>query len=104
VGREQEFLVTGTKRRVSLTTFNMHDAVFDGLYAVQFYQESPGVAEFRYLPGPAFDRSRIPVIEAAIRTKLGDDFQVELREVSEVERTDRGKHRWLVSRINSDGR
>lgn len=104
VGREQEFLVTGTKRRVSLTTFNMHDAVFDGLYAVQFYQESPGVAEFRYLPGPAFDRSRLPVIEAAIRTKLGDDFQVELREVSEVERTDRGKHRWLVSRINSDGR
>lgn len=101
VGREQEFLISGTQRRISLTAFNMHDASFDGLYAVQFYQEQPGLAEFRYLPGPQFDRSRLPKIEAAIRHKLGDDFQVQLREVEEVERTDRGKHRWLVSRISA---
>jgi phenylacetate-CoA ligase len=99
VGREHEFLISGTHRRISLTAFNMHDASFDGLYAVQFYQEEPGIAEFRYLPGPQFDRSRLPKLEAAIRHKLGDDFQVELREVREVERSDRGKHRWLVSRI-----
>jgi len=98
-GREQEFLVTGTNRKVSLTTFNMHDAVFDGLYAVQFYQEQPGQAQFRYKPGPTFDRSRLPAMAAAIQAKLGDDFEVELQEVSEVERTDRGKHRWLISRI-----
>jgi len=99
VGREQEFLVTGTNRKVALTTFNMHDAVFDGLYAVQFFQDRPGFAEFRYLPGPQFDRSRLPQITSAISAKLGDDLQVELREVSEVERTERGKHRWLVSRL-----
>ena len=79
----------------------MHDASFDGLYAVQFYQEKPGIAQFRYLPRPQFDRSRLPKIEAAIRKRLGDDFEVELREVAEVERTDRGKHRWLVSRIQA---
>jgi phenylacetate-CoA ligase len=101
-GREQEFLLSGTHRRVSLTTFNMHDASFDGLYAVQFYQEQPGIAEFRYLPGPSFDRSRLSKISAAIQHKLGDDFQVELREVREVERSDRGKHRWLVSRIPAE--
>jgi phenylacetate-CoA ligase len=100
-GREHEFLVSGTKRRISLTTFNMHDAIFDGLYAVQFFQERPGTAEFRFVPGPQFDRSRLPKIEAAILRKLGDDFRVELRQVSEVERTDRGKHRWLVSRIQT---
>ena len=77
----------------------MHDASFDGLYAVQFYQEQPGFAEFRYIPGPQFDRSRLPRIEQAIRAKLGDDFEVKLREVAELERTERGKHRWLVSRI-----
>ena len=101
VGREQEFLISGTHRRISLTAFNMHDASFEGLYAVQFYQEKPGLAEFRYLPGPQFDRARLPKIETAIRRKLGDDFEVELREVGEVERTDRGKHRWLVSRIQA---
>jgi phenylacetate-CoA ligase len=98
-GREQEFLVSGTGRRISLTAFNMHDAIFDGLYAVQFYQEEPGRAEFRYVAGSQFDRARLPQIEAGIRRKLGDDFQIELRQINEVEKTARGKHRWLVSKL-----
>lgn len=98
-GREQEFLVSGQGRRISLTAFNMHDAVFDDLYAVQFVQDSQGRAEFHYVPGPRFDRARVPRIEAAIRRKLGDDFTITLREVAEVEKTARGKHRWLVSRL-----
>ena len=99
-GREQEFLVSATGRRISLTAFNMHDSVFDDLYAVQFYQAKPGRAEFRYMPGPHFQASRLPQIEAGIRRKLGDDFQVELRAVTQVEKTARGKHRWLVSALS----
>ena len=99
VGREQEFLISASGRRISLTAFNLHDAVFDGLYAVQFYQEECGKAEFRYVAGPDFHRSRLPQIETGIRRKLGEDFQVVLREVKETEKTARGKHRWLVSRL-----
>jgi phenylacetate-CoA ligase len=98
-GREQEFLVSATGRRISLTAFNMHDAIFDDLYAVQFYQEAPGRAEFRYVPGPQFHPSRLAAIEKGIRRKLGDDFDFVLREVKETEKTARGKHRWLVSRL-----
>ncbi len=99
VGREHEFLVSATGRRVSLTAFNMHDAIFDDLYAVQFFQGEPGRAEFRYVPAPQFHTSRLADIEAGIRRKLGDDFQIAFREVSETEKTARGKHRWLVSRL-----
>ncbi len=99
-GREQEFLVSAMGRRISLTAFNMHDAAFNDLYAVQFYQEAPGQAEFRYVPGPHFHTSRLAGIEAAIRRKLGDDFEIHVREVQETERTARGKHRWLVSLLN----
>lgn len=99
-GREQEFLVSGTGRRISLTAFNMHDAVFDGLYAVQFFQSEPGRAEFRYLPGPAFDDARLAGIRAAIERKLGDDFSVNVRRVEALEKTSRGKHRWLVSEVD----
>ena len=98
-GREQEFLISGKGRRISLTAFNMHDAVFDDLYAVQFYQDQPGIAEFRYVAGPKFHSSRLAPIEAGVRRKLGDDFQVTFREVKEVEKTPRGKHRWLVSKL-----
>ena len=98
-GREQEFLVSAGGRRISLTAFNMHDAIFDDLYAVQFYQEEPGRAEFRYVAGPLFHTSRLPQMQAGIRRKLGDDFQIEIRAVKEVEKTSRGKHRWLVSKL-----
>jgi phenylacetate-CoA ligase len=100
-GREHEFLVSGNGRRISLTAFNMHDDIFDHLYAVQFYQERPGYAEFRYIPGPQFSTGRLPLIEAGIRRKLGDDFVFELRSVREVEKTTAGKHKWLVSKVAS---
>jgi len=102
-GREQEFLVSATGRRISLTAFNMHDAVFDDLYAVQFCQEQPGVAEFRYVAGPQFHSSRLARIEEGIRRKLGDDFQITFREVNDVEKTPGGKHRWLVSKLPEAG-
>jgi phenylacetate-CoA ligase len=101
-GREQEFLVSAIGRRISLTAFNMHDAIFDDLYAVQFYQEARGQAEFRYVPGPKFDPARLPQIEKGVRRKLGDDFHLELKQVAVVEKTARGKHRWLVSRLPSE--
>ncbi len=98
-GREQEFLVSASGRRISLTAFNMHDSIFDDLYAVQFFQEERGRAEFRFVPGPNFSATRLPQIEAGIRRKLGDDFAVTLREVKETEKTSRGKHRWIVSKV-----
>jgi phenylacetate-CoA ligase len=98
-GREQEYLVSSTGRRISLTAFNMHDQIFDDLYAVQFYQEAPGVAEFRYVRGPKFHSARLRYIEDGIRRKLGDDFEFVLREVKETEKTARGKHRWIVSKL-----
>lgn len=98
-GREQEFLVSLSGRRISLTAFNMHSAIFDGLYALQFFQEEPGVVELRYVAGPDFKTSRLDEIRKAVRRKLGDDFTLEIRAVSETEKTSRGKHRWLVSKL-----
>lgn len=100
-GREQEFLVSRSGRRISLTAFNMHDAIFDGLYAVQFFQEQPGVAEFRYVPAPSFHSDRLNRIREGVARKLGDDFEIVFREVRETERTARGKHRWLVSPLTA---
>jgi phenylacetate-CoA ligase len=100
-GREQEFLISRSGRRISLTALNMHDSIFDDLYAVQFYQNREGKAEFRYVPGHNFSNARLSQIEAGLRRKLGDDFEVELRAMEEVEKTERGKHRWLVSTLTT---
>jgi phenylacetate-CoA ligase len=98
-GREQEFVYTGKGRKISLTAVNMHDDIFDDLYSVQFYQETPGKVSLRYLPGPHFNSERLAMIESGVRRKLGDDIELVLERVSEVEKTARGKHKWLVSNV-----
>lgn len=96
VGRDYEFLVSATGRRISLTAMNMHHGVFDGLLAVQFHQPQPGVVEFHYQPGPRWRPSQADAITADLLAKLGDDFQLELREVESVRTTPSGKACWLV--------
>ena len=58
------------------------------------YHVLPGVAEFRYVAGPKFCESRLDPIRKRVHAKLGDDFEISFREVKEVEKTPRGKHRY----------
>lgn len=95
-GRDYEFLVSATGRRISLTAINMHDRVFDGLLAVQFAQGRAGEVEFRYQPGPGWPSTRLDTMHAGLLHKLGDDFSLVMRQVAAVEKTPAGKHRWLV--------
>jgi phenylacetate-CoA ligase len=99
VGRDYEFLVSATGRRISLTAINMHDSIFDGLLAVQFFQEHAGVVVCRFQPGPQWQSNRESAMQAGLLKKLGDDFTLTLQQVSEVEKTSAGKHKWLVSRM-----
>lgn len=97
VGRDYEFLVSSTGRRISLTAINMHDSLFDGLLAVQFHQHQPGVAECLLLPGPSWSPDRESAIHSGLMEKLGDDFTLTLRVTDRMEQTSAGKHRWLVT-------
>ena len=97
VGRDYEFLISSTGRRISLTAINMHDTIFDGLLAVQFFQERPGEVECRFQPGPQWQSSRAETMRSGLLKKMGDDFTLTLREVKEAEKTSAGKHKWLLN-------
>jgi len=101
VGRDYEFLVSATGRRISLTAVNMHDRIFDGLLAVQFFQEQEGVVECRFQPGPQWLNNREEAMRLGLLKKLGEDFTLMLCQVPEVEKTSAGKHKWLVTRLNT---
>ena len=99
IGRDYEFLISRTGRRISLTAMNMHDDLFDGLLAVQFHQHQPGEIECHLQPTPSWSRDREKNISAGLMRKLGDDFKLELRVIDEFEKTTTGKHRWLVTTL-----
>jgi phenylacetate-CoA ligase len=102
-GRGHEFLIGPGGRKIPLTPFNINDASFYGLYSVQFFQEEPGRVELRYVPSPRYSDERLERVRAIVQRKLGDDFTLVLRRVHEVESTDLGKSRLLVSTIGSPG-
>lgn len=104
VGRDYEFLISATGRRISLTAINMHDDLFEGLLAVQFFQERPGEVECRYQTGPRWPGSRVEAMRSGLLAKLGDDFTLMMREVGEVEKTSSGKHKWLVKAPSDSAR
>jgi phenylacetate-CoA ligase len=99
IGRDYEFLISRTGRRISLTAMNMHDDLFDDLLAVQFHQHEPGEVDCHFQPTPRWSRDRQPAIRAGLLRKLGDDFTLTLRVVDEIEKTSAGKHRWLVTTL-----
>ena len=100
-GREHEFLVSAIGRHISLTAINMHDSIFNDLCAVQFYQKQAGVIELRYQPGSRWKSSREATIRDGLSKKLGDDFTLSLKAVSNVEKTKAGKSKWLVSELST---
>ena len=80
--RIQEVLVTRAGTHVSWTALNMHDDTFERVLRFQFYQDTPGVARLRVVPGAGFGRED----EERIRRRLGEkltgqvDFALELVE------------------------
>jgi phenylacetate-CoA ligase len=95
-GRSHEFLIGKRGRRISLTAMNMHDSLYDGLLALQFHQVERGVLELRYVPGADWHSSRETGLHQGVMAKLGDDFELSLCAVDEVETTAAGKRRWVT--------
>lgn len=100
-GRDYEFLVSSTGRKVSLTAINMHDDVFEGVLALQFHQTEPGEVELCYQPvvSMAVTSQQESVMKAKVMQKLGVDFKLSLKQVATVQKTAAGKHRWLITTL-----
>jgi phenylacetate-CoA ligase len=95
-GRLQEFVVTSTGRRISMTAINMHSPVFDNVFQFRFAQERPGEVRLRIVPKESYSRDADDAqIERELLQKLGDDMALRLELVDEIPRGGRGKYRFL---------
>ncbi|MDH5770421.1 MAG: phenylacetate--CoA ligase family protein [Candidatus Bathyarchaeota archaeon] len=99
-GRLQEFIVTSTGRYISMTSINMHDDIFDHIKQFQFYQEQKGRAAFRFIPKNTCNNEVVNDMKRRLMVKLGDDVELEMEAVDEIPLTSRGKHRFLIQKVN----
>ncbi len=99
-GRLQEFIVTGTGRQISMAAINMHSPVFDNVYQFRFYQERAGEVTLRVVPKRSYSEERDKDrMLRELRPKLGADVELAIETVPEIQRSGRGKYRFLEQRL-----
>lgn len=99
----REALIGATGARIPMAAVNVHSAIFDNVRAMRFYQESPGTAELRLVPGPGYGPADTDAIAAEMAARLGGQVAVDLREVQEIPLSSRGKHEMLEQHIPGAG-
>lgn len=96
--RGQEFLVSRDGRTlISMTALNLHDDTFDGILRFQFVQDEPGKAVLQLVSArdPQPDAARF---HRHFAPKLGHAIELEVRFVSEIPLTGRGKQPMILQR------
>jgi phenylacetate-CoA ligase len=98
-GRLQEFVISASGRRVSMTAVNMHTDIFDNVYQFQFHQDTPGVVTLNLVRKDGYTEDDSARIHAAVSHKLGEDTELHLAFVDAIARTPSGKLRFLVQEL-----
>jgi phenylacetate-CoA ligase len=97
--RVQEMLVAVDGSTIVWTALNMHDDTFDRVVRFQFYQEQPGHALLRLVPGAGFSDSDRRRIEQNLARKIDGRLQVSLQIVDAIDVSARGKAIYVDQRI-----
>ncbi len=95
-GRQQEFVVTGNNRRISMTALNMHDNTFEDIRQFQLEQKIPGEIEFRYISNKEINTDNLT---KRLKTKLGSSMNIRYKRVLTIKPTIRGKHTFLIQHL-----
>lgn len=103
VGRwRQEMIVGMDGARISLAALNMHGDLLERVVRFQYFQEQPGLCEFRVVPAPGFTQADAAAIKRAFSSKVAGALQFSVRIVDEIPLTTRGKLKLLDSRLNAE--
>lgn len=100
-GRLQEFIVTRSGRLISVCVMGAaHFDVLDNVHQTQYFQDTPGRVIFRVVPKSGFSLTDLNRIQAVVQAKTGNDVQVEVQVVKEIPRTESGKHRMIIQKLD----
>nr|MDQ6915958.1 hypothetical protein [Actinomycetota bacterium] len=96
-GRLDDVLVGSDGRRLGrLSTIPKN---LPGVVLMQFVQDRPGAVLVRVVPEGTLDPAVEDTLRQRLQVRLGADTEVEVRQVTELERTPRGKVRMVVSSV-----
>jgi phenylacetate-CoA ligase len=100
-GREQEYILTKDGRIVSLTglIFGLHFSAFKRIKQMQLVQEKKGSIIINIVRTDNYSPEDEEEIGAKMQDAVGGTLDIEFNYVNDIERTKRGKHKFLIQKL-----
>lgn len=86
--------------KVSITALNMHSEIFDRVEKYQFYQERPGECILNIVKAEGYSMEDETVIKRELLKKLGNSIDLTINYTDDIEKTERGKFKYLVQKLS----
>lgn len=95
----QELFIGIQGNKISMTAMNMHSDIFKNVMNYQFVQNDPGICILKIVKNKEYRADDEKGIMDEIKKKFGSSLNVEFEYVNSIERTVRGKQRFIVQNI-----
>ena len=95
----QEYLIGKTGKKISLTSLNMHSEVFMKIKQFQYIQNSFGIVILNLIVEDDFNKEDEKNILKQHFEKLGNDFELKVCYVNNLQKTISGKIKFLIQDI-----
>ena len=95
----QENLITKMHSKISMTALNMHSNIFDNVIQYQFYQNEVGKVQLRIIRGITYSEQDEKNILNSFQEKLKNLIDLDIVYVDSIQRTQRGKHKFLIQKL-----
>jgi phenylacetate-CoA ligase len=101
-GRLQEYIVASDGKLVSLTAFifGQHYHAFERIKRMQIIQNRPGAITVRLMVVPKWTTRDEGELMDDMSAAIGDDWEIEIEYVDNIELTARGKHRFVIQNLS----
>ena len=99
-GRKQDYIITGTGKKVPLTAFvfGQHFRAFEKLYKMQLYQDKAGEITVRIIPKGSYSTTDEEEIRRKMSNAVDGDILINFDSVKEVQKTASGKELFLIQK------
>lgn len=95
----QEMFIGKKGNKISMTAINMHSDIFKNVENYQFVQDEPGVCILRIVKNSYYSSEDGKSILAELKKKFDDSLDIQLEYVNSIEKTTRGKQRFIIQNI-----
>ena len=98
-GRLQEEIITSTGRKISMTSINMHNDVFNNIKQFRFKQICKEEIILNVIKKDEYNQKDEAYIYKELKKKLGNDIALKINYVDKISKNKSGKHFFLDQQI-----